>query len=190
MIRLLACGLLSALLTGCVTELEPGQEPMSAPPRDVPAQPSGLVVNHLTLSPQVYPLDRNANGMGDTIVTVVYLWSQPYPHPLHRPGTLTFSLYPAGAFGRPDAQPSRTWSFAGAELDAHRDRTIVGPCYYFELSAFNPVESGETGSAQYLQGDFNLKAGDLVVAFTDAQESGKTIVSGVSTVQLDKPIAR
>lgn len=166
-----------AALPACVTEYEEGQTPLSAPPTDIPAQPASLVVNRVAFHPTLYARDMNGNGIGDRLDATIYLWSEPYPFPIHADGTLTISLYRVGDYSNADAQPLREWSFTPEQLAALRAKALPGPCYYIELSLLDD---------QHRAGDdLNLDAADLVARFT--QTGRRTITSGLSTVHLDHP---
>lgn len=163
---------------GCVTEFDEGQEPLPPEPRAVPDQPSDLVVNEIGFHPTLYARDTNANGKGDVIDATVYLWSQPYPYPLHvKQGVLTLTLYRPGDYGAADAAPLKRWEFTGPTLDAARARTLPGPCYLLEISLLN--EDRRAGDV------LGLPTADLVAEFTGG--NGRTVASGVSTVHLDHP---
>lgn len=166
-----------AALPACVTEYEAGQTPLSAPPTEIPAQPSSLVVNRVAFHPTLYARDMNGNGIGDRLDATIYLWSEPYPFPLHADGTLTIDLYRVGQYSNADAQPLREWVYTPEQLRVARAKALPGPCYYIELSLLDD---------QHRAGDdLNLDAADLVAHF--AQTGKRTITSGLSTVHLDHP---
>jgi len=172
-----ALGVAFAMLPACVTEYEQGQTALPPQPREIPAQPSSLVVNRVAFHPTLYARDMNGNGIGDRLDATIYLWSEPYPFPLHADGTLTISLYRVGEYSNADAQPLREWDFTPAQLTAARAKALPGPCYYIELSLLDD---------QHRAGDdLDIDAADLVARFT--QTGQRTITSGLSTVHLDHP---
>jgi len=177
-----------SVLTGCVTELEPGQEPLPPRPRPVPDQPTGLDATRVQAFPSAYLRDTNGNTQGDTIEALVYLWSEPYPFPIHDRGTLTFELFRSGQAGNENARLAR-WTFPPEALKTREDRTHVGPCYYFRLSLFD-AERFDEGRGDNL----GVASADLLVAYSDAIESEddqpRRLTTGVSTLQLDLPLTR
>lgn len=177
----------SALISGCVTELEPGQEPLRPRPRAVPEQPTGLDTTRVQAFPSAYLRDTNGNTQGDTIEVLVYLWSEPYPFPIHDRGTLTFDLFRSGLAGNDEALLAR-WSFPPESMITRQDRTHVGPCYYFRLSLFE-AERFDSGRGDNL----GVSSADLLVAYFDALESPddvpRRLTTGVSTLQLDLPLS-
>ncbi len=171
--------LLTALcaLPGCVTEYEAGQEPLSPQPAEIPSQPQSLVINRIAFHPTLYARDMNGNGMGDRLDATVYLWSEPYPFPLHEDGTLTISLYRVGDYSNPEALPLREWVFPPEKLRAARAKALPGPCYYIEVSLLD--EDHRAGD------NLNIESADFVAQFV--QPGRKVITSGLSTVHLDHP---
>lgn len=162
---------------GCVTEYEDGQAPLSPQPATIPSQPSSLLVNRLAFHPTLYARDMNGNGMGDRLDATIYLWSEPYPYPLHEDGTLTISMYRVGDYADPQTQPLREWVFTPEQMRAARTRALPGPCYYIEVSLLD--DDHRAGD------DLRIESADLVARFTQAGR--KPITSGLSTVHLDHP---
>ncbi len=166
-----------ATLSACVTDYEEGQTALLPQPTDIPAQPSSLLVTRVAFHPTLYARDMNGNGIGDRLDATIYLWSEPYPYPLHADGSLTIDLYRVGQYASPDAQPLREWTFTPEQLRAARAKALPGPCYYIELSLLD--DEHRAGD------DLNLDAADLVARFT--QTGKRAITSGLSTVHLDHP---
>ncbi|MBL1216356.1 MAG: hypothetical protein D8M59_02555 [Planctomycetes bacterium] len=171
-----AAGVALLILTGCVTELEQGQEPLRPQPAAIPdSQPAGLTVEVVQVWPHAYLKDTNNNRVGDRISTMVYFWTRSYKLPIRAHGTLCFSLYPSGTVGRTDSQPICEWVFEGDALSRYVSRTSAGDGYYFELSLLQA--NGQDGD------DLGMKSADLVATFT-ANDGAEPVSSGVSTVLL------
>lgn len=166
-------------ISGCVTELEPGQEPLRPQPRDIPTQPGDVSVDRIQVWPTLYPKDTNGNGIGDNIQTMVYLWANRYNLPLYDNGKLEFKLYKAGESSLADAVPVRQWVYTGEDLSARQTTSQAGPGYYFELSLLTEGGGGR-GDGELM----GIKSADIVGIYTSSD--GKTIISGVSTIQLDR----
>lgn len=178
LVRAILLSLMSAtLLSGCVTEYEQGQTPLSPQPAEIPTQPQSLEVNRIAFHPTLYARDMNGNGMGDRFDATVYLWSEPYPFPIHADGTLTISLYRVGTYSNPDEQPLREWRFSAEDLKGARAKALPGPCYYLEVSLLD--ENHRTGD------QLSAESADLVARFE--QPGRRPIYSGLSTVHLDHP---
>jgi hypothetical protein len=165
--------MLTVMLAGCVTEYEPGQDPLPAEPREVPRQPGHVHADRVQIFPSLYPKDTDANRWGDLIQVMVYLWSREYALPLHDNRTIEFTLYKPGEATNPDAKPIRQWIFDASAMKEREAKTVAGHGYYFELSLFDPP--GQTDR-------IGIDAGDLVARFGSRGEA--PIRSGVSTIQL------
>jgi len=177
--------LLLAPLGACVTQLEPGQEPLRPKPRDVATPDADSVTaDRVTLFANPYPADRDASGGGDTIEAVVYLWDDASPVPIHDRGTLAIALFRVGGYNRIGEEPLLSWAYGPEEFAEREGRTLTGACYFFELAN---TYVGPDGVDRVR--DFGVPRADLVAWFTDA-ETGRTISSGVSTIQLDLPLTR
>jgi len=174
---LIACAWLAGAPTGCVTEYEEGQTPLSPQPAAIPAQPASLNVNRIAFHPTLYARDMNGNGRGDRFDATIYLWSEPYPFPIHEEGTLTLSLYRVGDYSDPQAEPLREWVFDSEAMRAARAKALPGPCYYLQVSLLDDDHRAgdEIGSGTV----------DLVARFE--QPGKRPITSGLSTVHLDHP---
>lgn len=172
---MILCGAILTAAPGCVTEYQEGQTPLPAQPRDIPSQPASLTVNKVAFYPELYVRDTNGNGRGDRFDATLYLWSEPYPFPLHADGTLTISLFRTGDYSNPEAEPVREWVFDAAQLAAARGRAWPGPCYILQVSLLDEDRRG---------GDnVGLSSVDLVARFE--QPGRRPIHSGLSTVHLD-----
>lgn len=168
---------LAACPLGCVTEYQEGQTPLPPQPREIPSQPSSLAVNRISFRPELYGRDTNGNGRGDRFDATVYLWSEPYPFPLHSDGSLTISLFRVGDYSNPEAEPMREWVFDAEALRAARAKALPGPCYFLQISM---LDADHRGGDDIGEGTI-----DLVARF---EQTGRPpIVSGISTVHLDHP---
>ena len=166
-----------ALPAGCVTEYEEGQTPLAPQPAAIPSQPSSLIVNRIAFHPTLYARDMNGNGKGDRFDATIYLWSEPYPFPIHADGSLTLSLYRVGDYSDPEALPLRQWVFDAEDLQAARAKALPGPCYYLQVSLLD--EDQRTGDS------LGVGTVDLVARYEQAGR--RPIISGLSTVHLDHP---
>lgn len=164
------------IVAGCMTEYEPGQEPLPPKPRRAPAQPSGITVDTLQIFPQLYPRDTDADGWGDQIQIMMYLWNSQssFAYPIYDDRDITFSLYVSGQVSNPDANPITTWSFDAAGMNERRVKTVVGNAYYFTLSldpALLPSDDQD-----------RIRVADLVARIR--LEPSGMLRSGVSTIRL------
>lgn len=164
------------VLGGCMTEYEPGQEPLPPKPRSVPNQPSGVSVDTVQIFPQLYPRDTDADGWGDEIQVMLYLWASQssFAYPIHDDRDITFSLYVSGQVSNPDSSPITLWSFDASSMKERRVKTVVGNAYYFTLT-LDPhlLPQDEDG---------RVRVADLLARIRT--RSGDMIRSGVSTIRL------
>lgn len=95
---------------GCTTTVETSDgRPMPPKPRSSPPVPADAPVNALAMIYGRKPADSNNNGYPDLIPVEVYLFSQPYPRSIHRPGSFEFALYPLGQPITAEAVPMARW---------------------------------------------------------------------------------
>lgn len=181
---LIACLGVSVGLCGCVTDLEPGQEPLRARPKPVAGPPEYVPAESIALFAKSFSVDSDNSGRGDTIEATVYLWSSEYQVPIHDRGIMAFALFEEGAFATGDAAPIAHWSLEPDEVDEHRARQLPGLCYLVKL----PHRVTTVGGEEVLM-DFTRNEGDLVAWFT-SDATGQTVMSGRATIQLGQPFAR
>lgn len=170
--------------SGCVTDYEPGQEPLRPKPKPVTGPAEQVPAESIALFAKSFSVDTDNSGRGDTLEATVYLWSSRYNVPIHDRGIMAFALFEEGAFAAGDP-PFAHWSFEPDELDEHRARQLPGNCYIIALP--HRVQTG-TGAGSGALVDFAHEQGDLVAWFT-SEATGETMMSGRATIQLDQPFA-
>ncbi|MBX3358764.1 MAG: hypothetical protein KF745_10070 [Phycisphaeraceae bacterium] len=114
----------AGVLSGCVAD---GPEP-PRPPRDLPPQPSGLIVDRIVMTVPTIPEDSDRNGYYDLTPVTVYLFDRRYIPPIAVTGQFEFRMLD---------QKDRvlaTWRFDEQKTAGAQRRFMVGPGYAFELN--------------------------------------------------------
>ncbi len=170
---------LVAGLVGCETTVETSDgRPMPPPPRAAPGTPDDSPINAIALVLGPKPLDTNGNLRPDTIQMEAYLFSRPYPSPMHRDGTFELEIYRVGGMGRAGEKPLRRWVIAPERLAAMRARSLVGPSYSIGVSLLD-----DAGTDQIPE-----QSVDLIAYFTPASGGERIMSMGVRTISMSAPI--
>lgn len=120
------CGL---LLNGCVYDDD--RPPPKPPPKPLKMdEPAGLTVEHIVLSTDQFAMDSDGNGYADSFRVYVYMFPDEtvYPKPIHRPGSMLFSLSDA------DGKTLAEWVLGPADLEQSIDPTLPLRGYSAKLS--------------------------------------------------------
>lgn len=167
-----------AALAGCETTVETSDgRRMPPPPHASPTTPDAAPINAMALVFGPKPLDTNGNMKPDTIQIEAYLFSRPYPSPMHREGTFEFEIFRVGGMGRSGEKPLRTWSIAPERLARMRGKSMIGPSYSIGLSLLEEGGSDDLGEQSV----------DLIAYFTETGSQNRIPSLGVRTVSLSSP---
>lgn len=177
--RAVAVGSLAAMPLGCVTTNVETSDGRPAPPapRVAPATPGEAPITAVAAVFGPKPLDTNGNLRPDTIQVELYLFAQPFPTPVLRPGTFEIALYPMGEGGSPDRpapDPLRSWTIGGGDLAKTRGQALAGPCYRLNLGLLDGGASDDLG----------VTSVDVLVRFRPEGEEKLVAMTGVRTLSL------
>lgn len=178
-VRTLAAATLVAASSGCVTSNVATSDGRPAPPtpRAAPATPAGAPITAVAAVFGPKPLDTNGNLRPDTIQVELYLFAQPFPTPVLRPGTFEIAIYPMGQAGSPDQpapNPLRSWTVGGDDLAKARAQALAGPCHRLNLSLLDGGASDDLG----------VTSVDVLVRFRPEGETKLVAMTGVRTISL------
>lgn len=175
----IALGAALALLAACETTVETSDgRRMPPPPHASPQTPTAAPINAMALVFGPKPLDTNGNMRPDTIQIEAYLFSRPYPSPMHREGTFEFDIYRVGGLGRPGEKPLRTWTISAERLAGMRGKSMIGPSYSIGLSLLEDGGTDQIGEQSV----------DLIAYFTEAGGTDRIPSLGVRTISLSSPV--
>lgn len=170
---------IAALLGGCETTVETSDgRPMPPPPRAAPDTPDAAPINAIALVLGPKPIDSNGNLRPDMIQIEAYLFSRPYPSPMHRDGTFEFEIYRVGGMGRAGEKPLRRWVVPPERVAAMRAKSLVGPSYSIGISLLDGGATDQIGEQSV----------DLIAYFTPADGGERIMSMGVRTVSMATPI--
>lgn len=166
-------------IAGCVTTNVQTSDGRPAPPapRVAPVTPDAAPVTAVAAVFGPKPLDTNGNLLPDTIQVELYLFAQPFPTPVLRPGTFVISIYPMGQAGSPDRpapDPLRSWTIDGEALAKARVQALAGPCFRLSLSLLDGGASDDLG----------VSSVDVVVRFRPEGDERFVAMTGVRTISL------
>jgi hypothetical protein len=168
-----------AALVGCETTVETSDgRPMPPPPRAAPDTPDGSPINAIALVFGPKPLDTNGNLRPDTIQIEAYLFSRPYPSPMHRDGSFEVEIYRVGGMGRAGEKPLRRWVIPPERLAAMRSRSLIGPSHSIGVSLLDNGGNDEIAEQSV----------DLIAYFTPSDGGERIMSMGVRTVSMATPI--
>jgi hypothetical protein len=165
-------------LFGCetTTETSDGRR-MPPPPREGMVTPDEAPINAMALVLGPKPLDTDGNLLPDTIQIEAYLFSRPFPNPMHRDGTFEFAIYRSGGAGRTGEKPLRVWTISPERLAGMRGKSLVGPSFSIGISL---LEDGATDR-------IGEQSVDLMAHFTEVGSTERVPSMGVRSVSLSSP---
>jgi hypothetical protein len=129
---------------------------VSAEPKpQVPDAPKDIRITTLWLATTL-PQDSDSNGYSDLFEISMYLFAEPYPIPVLRPGKLNFKLVLA------DGTVVTEWNLDEAGVAAASTRLSVGPGYIFKLNLLDRTSDKLPRQQAEIVGTFTAADGTVV----------------------------